>query len=259
MLENMHFSYDGKSTKDFGVVMVYPDSGLIKESFLPTRKITEIQVGGRHNPFFQRVDDDPLSFSLTLYLTEWRERNNLRQIARWLHKEYYKPLIFESNSDVIYYAMVEGTSELMHDGDFNGYITVNFRLNCPYPMSIPHENTVESDGSATVEIYNNGDLPMRMKMEITMKADGNITITDETTGNAFELTDLMVDETVYVDCINEYIVSSLEERLNRYLLDNHNDEWLTIEAETSANLTITGNASVKFIYQYVYLNVDIEL
>ena len=260
MLENLHFTYDGKSSKDFGVQLVNPSGGLYKESFLPNRKIVEKTVGGRHNPFFQRVEDDPLSFSLSICLTEWKKRNNLRQIARWLYQPYYKPLRFESNPDVVYYAMFQGNSDITHNGLFDGYITLNVRLNSPYPKSIQHEKTVTVNSSSTVEIYNNGDLPMRMKMEITkLKSDGNVTITNEDTGDVFELKDLLLNEVVYVDCVNEYLISSLEESSGRYLVDNHNDEWLIIEAETHATLKIETDATIKFTYEYAYLNVDIEL
>ncbi len=259
MLENLHFTYDGKSSKDFGVVLVNPSGGLYKETFIPTRKIVETSVAGRRNPFFQRVDDDPLSFSFAIYLPEWEERNNLRQIARWLYQPYYKPLIFESNPDIVYYAMFIDKSELTHNGLYEGYISLTVRMNSPYIHSIPHEENFDINGKETKVIYNNGDLPMRMKMEIKNKQiNHRVAMTIVETGEVLLLTNLLPNETVYVDCINEHITSSLEDT-GRYLIDNHNDQWLTIEPETSARLAINADASFKITYQYAYLNLDTEL
>jgi len=259
MLENLHFTYDGKSSRDFGVQLVNPSGGLYKEQFLPNRKIVETKVAGRHSSFFHRVDDDPLSFSLHIYLGEWEKRNNLRQISRWLYQDYYKPLIFESNPDVVYYAMIEGKSELTHNGLFNGYISLNIRMNSPYCYSIPHEDSFTVNSSKSMKIYNNGDLPMRMKMEITKNGNGNISIVNNRNGDRFELNNLLNREIVYVDCPNEYLSSSLEKSSGRYLVDNHNDVWLDIEAETDATLSFNGNFSIKLTYEYAYLNVDNEL
>lgn len=259
MLESLHFTYDGKSSKDMGVVLVNPSGGLYKESFLPTRKIVSTTVAGRRNPFFQRVDDDPLSFSLSFMIEDWEKRNSLREISRWLYKDYYKPLRFESNPDVIYYAMFTGKSELNHNGLYEGYVTVNVELNSPYIYSIPHKESFRVTSSAQKKIYNNGDLPMRMKMKITKHGNGNISITNTENNDIFTLNNLLDGEVVTVDCPNEYLTSSLEERLSRYLVDNHNDVWLDIDPESDATFTFNGNFTLELTYEYAYLNTDIEL
>lgn len=137
MRESVYFMYDGKSSKDFGVFLGGTNSGLYEETFLPNRKIIEKKVAGREKPYFQGVEHDPLSFSLSFVLEEWHDRNNLREIARWLFQPYYKPLILDSNPNRIFYAIVEGSSSLLHNGAKDGYVELNIRCDSPY--SYTHE------------------------------------------------------------------------------------------------------------------------
>ena len=260
MLENLHFTYDGKSSKDFGVVLVNPSGGLYKEQFLPNRKIVETTVAGRYNPFLQRVDSDPLSFSLHIYMPEWEERNNLRQISRWLYQDYYKPLRFESNPDVIYYAILEGKSELTHNGLFQGYISLTVRLDSPFMYSPIHPKEFTVNGRVDFPIYNNGDLPMSLNIEFTKhEGDDHIYfINDDVASQDVWIENILPNEIVYYNGEIESVTSSLESQ-GRYLIDNHNDHWIIIEPETSNNIVFFGNYHVKLSYQYRYLNVDIEM
>ena len=137
MQESMHFVYDGQSSKKFGVYMAQISGGLYSESFLPNRKITEKRIANREKPYFQGIESDPLQFQMTIVIHEWDIVDNKRQIARWLFQDYYKPLYFESNPERIYYAIIEGSSQLFHNGittynDAHAYINVNVRCDSPY-------------------------------------------------------------------------------------------------------------------------------
>ena len=133
----MHFVYDGQSSKKFGVYMAQIGGGLYNESFLPNRKITEKRIANREKPYFQGIESDPLQFQMTIVIHEWDIVDNKRQIARWLFQDYYKPLYFESNPERIYYAIIDGNSQLFHNGittynDAHAYINVNVRCDSPY-------------------------------------------------------------------------------------------------------------------------------
>ena len=259
MLQSLSFTYNGISCEDMGVVMVTTDSGLYKDIFLPSRKITEKNISGRNAPYFQRVESEPLSFSISIYIENWEEENSIRRIARWLYQDYYKPLWFESNPHNVYYALVEGSSELVHNGLNDGYITLKFRTNSPYSFSPvkPQNPTLNVYGSLTKLFYNEGDLPIRPKMVITKTSgDGNVSITNNKSGETFTLTSLRNGEVVTVDCSNETLVSS-HEIYGRYLYDNHNEVWLdwsTDHNNQSTSFTFTGNFTVDFTFQYTYLN-----
>lgn len=259
MLESTSFTFDGISSKDMGVRLVSIGGGLYKESFLPTRKITEQKIIGNPIPFFQNVETESLSFNISIVLEDWAVRNQARAVARWLYQDYYKPLTFDSNPDLIIYAMFTGKSELNHNGVNDGYITLNIQSKSPYMYSSVHEVEINSNSNATLNIYNNGDLPMYLNLEIFNKLNGDFSIKNMETSEEFKINNLFTNEEVYVDFKHEYVISSLEERLRRYLGDNTNDGWFTIPPESTVELLITGNVIVKVKYQYEYLMFDKEL
>lgn len=259
MLESSHFTYNGISSKEMGVQLVSPNAGLYKESFLPNRKLIETKANGNPIPFFQRIDEDSFSLSFGIYIEDWDKRNQLRSIARWLYQDYHKPLILESNPDVVMYGMFIDKSELVHNGLKQGYITLNFKSKSPYLYSIPHKHIYNVNGNLREKFYNNGDKPLYFKMTLENKVRGDISILNEDENEEFLIKDVFENETVYVDCRSEYLVSSLEERLKRYLGDSHNDIWLVIPPETEVSLSFKGNFKVTFEYEYIYLAYDNEL
>lgn len=259
MLQSTSFTFDDISCEDMRVMMVSTQNGLYKDNFLPTRKIIEKTIASRNIPYFQRVDSEPLSFSISIYIENWEEENSIRRIAKWLYTDQYKPLWFSSNPHNIYYAMVEGSSELMHNGCNDGYINIKFRTTSPYSYSpVKNENNkLIVTGNVSKMYYNEGDLPIRPFLVITKTvSDGDISITNTSTGETFELKGLRKDEVVTVDCANEILTSS-HEQYNRFLYDNHNDVWLDWYPDSNGNSTkfsFNGNFDVDFTFQYTYLN-----
>lgn len=138
MQESSHFMYDGLSSKDFGVRIGTTNGGLFEEIFLPSRTIIEKNVSHREKPYLQRVENEPLSFSLGFFIEEWDKPDTLRRIARWLFQPYYKPLIFDANPNRVFYAIVEGDSKLFHNGAKEGYVELNIRCDSPYSYTAEH-------------------------------------------------------------------------------------------------------------------------
>lgn len=135
MRESIYFIFDEESSKDYGIFLGSTESGLFKETFLPTRSIIERKIAGREKPYFQRVEQEPLSFSLSFVLEDWRKAEDgdyLRKVARWLFQPYYKPLIFDSDPNRIFFAIVEGDSTLFHNGAKDGYVELKIRCDSPY-------------------------------------------------------------------------------------------------------------------------------
>lgn len=164
MQESMVFSYDGQSSKKFGVYLAHVGSGgLYQEPFLPQRKIVEKKIANREKPYFQTIEQEPLQFPMTIVIHEWDNIHTKRQIARWLFQDYYKPLYFESNPERIYYALIEGTSEIFHNGitnqnTENAYINVNVRCDSPYAYTpeYPLPNIQFRDGNKERIIVDKG-------------------------------------------------------------------------------------------------------
>ena len=166
MKQSIHFMYDGISSKDMGVFIAWKDNGLFEDNFLPNRKIVEKKIANREKPYFQRVEHEPLSFSLSFAIENWEHRETLRKLARWFFQPYYKPLVFDSNPNRVFYAIFEGDSQLFHNGLNEGYIELNIRCDSPY--SYTFEQTKEkiemSDANVGVTInmnssnFNDGEM-----------------------------------------------------------------------------------------------------
>lgn len=138
MLESTHFIYDGISSKEMGIKIGWANGNLYNEAFLPQRQIVEKQIANNPSPYFQRVAQLPLSFKLSFYLESWINGQDVRKIARWLFQPYYKPFIFDSNPNRIFYALVEGDSSLIHNGLRQGHVELAIRCNSPYSYSHEH-------------------------------------------------------------------------------------------------------------------------
>lgn len=164
MRESIYFKFDEKHSKDFGVFIGSTDTGLFSETFLPTRSIIETKTIGREKPYLQRVENEPLSFSLSFVLEEWDDRDYLRKVARWLFQDSYKPLVFDSNPSRIFYAIVEGDSSLLHNGAKEGYVELKIRCDSPYTYSPEYiennikyrDNNIEKLISNDISNFDNG-------------------------------------------------------------------------------------------------------
>lgn len=142
MIQSIQFTYDGISSEDMGVFIAWDKGGLFEENFLPQRKIIEKKIANREKPYFQRVEHEPLSFSLSFAIDDWENKDTLRRLARWFFQPYYKPLVFDSNPNRVFYAMFEGDSQIFHNGLNQGYIKLEIRCDSSYGYS--HERTIEN-------------------------------------------------------------------------------------------------------------------
>ncbi len=141
MKQSINFRYDNIHSQDMGVHIAWNSKGLFKENFLPNRKIIEKKIANREKPYFQRVEHEPLSFSLSFAIADWENPETLRKLARWFFQPYYKPLVFDSNPNRVFYAIFEGDSSVFHNGMGEGYIELNIRCDSPY--SYTFEQTKE--------------------------------------------------------------------------------------------------------------------
>jgi predicted phage tail component-like protein len=130
-----YFSYAGVLSSDMGIRNVNLDTGMLEEPFMSTREIVEIKIPGRDEPYFQRVEQAPLEFTVSFLFDNGFDEAKTRATARWLKQTYYQPLWFSDNPNRIYYAMVVNDSKLVHNCLSEGYVTLTFRCNSPYAYS----------------------------------------------------------------------------------------------------------------------------
>ena len=158
MKQSINFMYDGIASQDMGVFIAWNDDGLFEENFLPERKIIERKIANREKPYFQRVEHEPLAFSLSFAIADWEDKETLRKLARWFFQPHYKPLVFDSNPNRVFYAMFEGDSKVFFNGLNEGYIELEIRCDSPYSYSFEQtkENVElrESNVGAKVQLDN---------------------------------------------------------------------------------------------------------
>lgn len=135
MKEATDFYYDGVYSVDMGLINCQVSTGLYNDVFLSDREIREIETRGREKPYFQEVNRLPLSLSLTFGFIEPYNGQKIREVARWLDQSQYKPFYTEVHPEMIFYCVLNSSSELLHNGLGEGYVNIEMRCDSPYAYS----------------------------------------------------------------------------------------------------------------------------
>ncbi|RYI30622.1 phage tail protein [Bacillus infantis] len=225
--ESLYFTYDGKPSYEFGILNVAIGNGLYEESLVANRSIIEERVRGRKKPHFFGINEDPLEIPVSFAFTDKYDEQKIRQVVRWLFQSYYKPLVFSSNPNRIFYCTPVDDSTLVHNGLRQGYITLKFRCDSPYSYSsfitssvfnIASEQIIEVDCNTDEDIYPN--------IYFKKLSAGEFSITNlSDSGREFKFKDLLSNETIHVDCENEEIETDVS---NRYIWNNFNNQFLKL-------------------------------
>lgn len=196
MKQSIQFMYDNISSEDMGVFIAWNKKGLFEENFLPKRKIIEKKIANREKPYFQRVEHEPLSFSLSFAISDWENQETLRRLARWFFQSHYKPLVFSSNPNRVFYAMFEGEPKLFFNGLNEGYVELDIRCDSPYGYSFEQteENIEFRDANVGTKIkiddtnFNLGNMENMnttsngLTISTTLSTWGNVYATSNTWG-----------------------------------------------------------------------------
>jgi phage-related protein len=180
MKENTDFYYDGIRSTDMGIVSCQVGNGLFSEPFLAEKQIKEITTKGREKPYFQGVKRAPLVFPLTLYFDEGFDEQKLRAVARWIDQDYYKPFYTTGNTERIWYCMLYNSSDLIHNGLEQGYITLTMRCNSSYTFSSFKITPIYDWSLSTTTFVETGkaDFDLGTLDNLVSNADGTLTITE---------------------------------------------------------------------------------
>jgi phage-related protein len=135
MKEGIDFYYDGIYSVNMGVINCKIDSGFFEEPFVAEKEIIEVSIRGRDKPYFQGVKRSPLVFSLTFAFEDYYDDLKIREVARWLDKDYYCPFYTSDNPERIFYCMLFSDSQLLHNGLKQGYVNIQMRCDSPYSYS----------------------------------------------------------------------------------------------------------------------------
>lgn len=135
MKEGIDFYYDGIRSRDMGILNVQIGAAMYNEPFIAEREIKEITIRGNDKPYFQGVKRSPLSFKLSFAFDGSYDEAKIREVARWLDQDYYKPFYTTDNPERIFYCILSSGSELLHNGLKQGYLTLEMRCDSPFSYS----------------------------------------------------------------------------------------------------------------------------
>lgn len=252
IMDSLDFNYNGKFSSEFGIWNVSISSGMSEEVFVANRSIREIQIRGNSKPYFQSVEYEPLTFKLSFAFQDSWDEGKIRDVARWLMQDYYKPLYFSDNPNRIFYCMPVEESQLIHNNLKQGYITITMRCDSPYSyssvMTSPiYDMSTNVAGGTAIQFINSGDVVCKPEIWITKVGAGDVRIVNNSNKAVeFKFTGLANNEVVYVDNNMEYIETNVP-LTYRYSAFNNNYLEMVVGVN---NLVVYGNAKINFRYQF---------
>lgn len=251
MLESTGFRYNNVHSNDIGGVNCQVGTDLFEESFLSSRSIEEESIAGRDKPYFMGLENEPLEFPMTIYFDVF-DKDKRREVARLFSVNYYKPLIFDSNPDRIFYCMYDGDFDKKHNGQNQGYITLNMKCDSPYSYSPVYTTRVydltdNSSEGTEIKFENYGDTVCKPQITIEVEEDESISIANRNDGkHILEMENLLEGDTVVIDCEDESIESN-DAGVFKY--DNHNNVYIRFVRGVN-RLKVHGKCKLQFKYQF---------
>lgn len=246
--DKLRFSYNGKSSEDFGLVAISLDSGMYEEVFVPSISVNETRPVDRDVPILHGVTREKRSFPLILAFEKDFNSDLLGGIIEWLFQDSYKPLYFEGGTDRIMFSMITGESSLTHNGLNQGYFTVNVETNSAYRYSRKIKRVIGTE--KTFRINNRGHKEVYPKYHIEKIGAGDLKI--GVNGKNVLITNLEDKEIIKIDSLREIIETDIP-GVYRYnnikageLEDLYLDKGLT-------EIKITGEANITTEHREIYM------
>jgi predicted phage tail component-like protein len=247
-----YFLYNGETSKDYGILHCNIESGMLQEPFLSNRIINYSKIREKERISFLSKDYEPIILPVTMAYEDTFTSDDLRNLARWLDQPYFTELIFSDNLNKVYYAMIQDVSDLYHNGNNQGYISVQFLTNSPYaysPYYLSEVYTFTDNAAGTViQFTNNGDMDLKPILYFTkLTADGDIEIINNTNSVDFKMSNIALNEKLYIDNENKIIETDSSVINSRY--DDFTKDFLSLSRGVN-QLNCIGNFSLQIKYQY---------
>lgn len=204
--DKISFTYNGKSTSEFGIINVSMDNGMFNEAFVANRTVNSETVKDVRKSLFNGVTYEDLSFELNLAFEKDFTDELINNVVTWLYeKEYYSKLQFEGLNKFVY-AMPNGESKIVHTGTGKGYIVITMITNSPYMYGniLSFEKGANKD---SISITLDGKINPEMNIDLYPLTNGAYSIT--VNGYTLQLSNLKANEIVTINPYEEEISSSL--------------------------------------------------
>lgn len=230
MFVSSQFTYDGKSSDEFNLMLIRTDSGLISGQFGVRRSTRKEKDAKNPIPYFYGVSEDVLTFDIQLALTKTWSKDDRIKIAKWLFQNEYRPFISNDTPDIIYYCMPVEAPEKFFNGIMEGYVNLSFECDSPYgwtPQTTQSFNLATNDTTQIITLNNSSNILKYYypELEITLLQGTGFKLKNLSNNNEeFEFSNLNVGEVIYINNQKKQIISST----NLYRFDNFNKKWFKL-------------------------------
>lgn len=236
--------------KDYDIICANTSgNGLYEDTFVANKTIHEDKIPSNPIPYYNYTEKDPLEFQLTLYWEYGFDEDGLQLVKQMLNKDNYFEFYFEEYEIKHYFGQLSSSSKLTHNGNGEGFASINIRCNSPFAYSPATNVFYDIQDSEEIILNNKGNEPLRPYIEIKKVGDGSLSITNiSNQGLMCTIDNLKDGETIILDNDNEDIESDLD---NTYHFDDHNDVF--VECVVGKNrLLIEGSCKMQLYYRYIY-------
>lgn len=254
MFLSPQFNFDNVDSSDKDIILVVNNNDLIELPFGIKQTVIEEKINYIDVPFFYGTNRESQSFPVSFARLNGQDWDNTerREIVNWLCQKVYKPFVSDDNPDIIYYVIFEEIKRY-DNGQNNGYITCQARLNAPYGFTYPQysrydlsNNPIEGTKISICNASNFGD-NYYPEIQITVVSGNSFSIQNTTDGgNTFTIDNLQVGEQVYINMANGRVKSNLP---NTYHLQDTNKNWFKLIYGFN-QVIFTGNVSLEIMCQF---------
>lgn len=249
----LNFTYGNQSSMAFGVTKInLNDSVLQEETILPGRTIkAEMRRFSETMDLYSIEFEEPLSFEMELLLDDSFDRNSLRGIVRWLKRNTYLPLIFDTMPDTVFYAIMSSDFVIHHNLRNQGYLRVAVSCNAPYGFTLVQSSPIYiNSGTTDVALSANTDFDtLLVKTLIKKVGDGDLLIKNMSNQTEFNLVGLLNGDQIILDSYN-HIMSASDINDNEIIINDKkiNHSWVTFWTDNNS-IRLTGDAEIQFLWQ----------
>ena len=178
------FTFNGVASSSFtpSILNVTLNNDFYEFAPLGARTVREEKVSGRDIPYFYDVDNDTLSFSMTIAFEKFATQAQVNEVIKWLYLPKTPKLLEFTEYNLNYFGLFVGQPRFYYVGNniggykFIGYIEVEFKTNAPYGWTGIIQNTI-----------NTGDMEILPSFTIanTSNLEHTVTITNTTNQTSF--------------------------------------------------------------------------
>lgn len=243
--------FDGRSSMGFDVYQVNFENGLMQtETLIPDRSINKVQRQNSSVVDFYSVTNSPLTFSVFFYCEKELTEDRKVEIIKWLNKNTYKTMRFETMPDNYYYAIATKI-DVTHDTMEKGYFTAEFECNSPYAYTellMSDEYTITD--AIDIDIKSNSVFETSViKVIGTINEDSDLLIKSQTNNSELNFTELRAGDKFTIDCLNHNIYA-WDSNGNEILLQENKQShsWLIFEPGNN-HLMVNGKCDFQIFWQ----------